>query len=94
MDEFDGRDIGSFGTNGPDTPLEPGRSADRGPSLPERGMLRLPDQDPRDLFACPFCDTPVQLAIRPGERRMIADCPSCESWFTREEWRYYKLLVA
>ena len=92
MDEFDGRN-GGFGGE-PHPQREPGRSADWLPALPGRGMLRHPDQDPRDLFACPFCDSPIQLAIRPGERQMIAECPSCGSWFTRDEWRYYKLLAA
>jgi hypothetical protein len=77
-----------------------GRSFDgddlEAPALPGKGMLRTPDQDPHLAFACPFCETPVTLGPRAsegGDDAVVAECPCCETWFTSDEWRYYKLIA-
>jgi hypothetical protein len=90
MAEFDGRNTGGDDREIPQDGLVP--EVWTGPS-PEDALPGIPES-PRDLFACPFCETPVLLTTRSGEKRIVAECPSCETWFTVEEWRYYKQLVA
>ncbi|HVL23680.1 MAG TPA: hypothetical protein VM450_06325 [Thermomicrobiales bacterium] len=89
MDEFDGRDFNSDDVN---VPID--GSAERlAHFVPGEGLIWRPDQDPHDAFACPFCDTPVNLSIPVDEEALVADCPGCENWFTLAEWRYYKQLA-
>jgi hypothetical protein len=28
-----------------------------------------------------------------GDDAVVAECPCCETWFTSDEWRYYKLIA-
>ena len=90
MDEFDGRDPGSDELG---IPIEGGIRWDETPRPRADGMIWGQDQDPHDAFACPFCDTPVNLSVPENEESLVAECPSCENWFSIEEWRYYKQLV-
>ena len=89
MDEFNGRDVGDERDGAPDGPIP-----ELWPAAAEESLLGRRDPTPRDLFACPFCETPVQLTTRPDARGLVADCPCCETWFTAEEWRYYKQIAA
>jgi hypothetical protein len=87
MDEFD---IRAFKSDEPEIP-----GSGPAPFIPGKGMLHTPEQDPHLAFACPFCETPVTLGTREGEdEAVVADCPCCETWFTIDEWRYYKRIAA
>jgi len=88
MDEFDGRD---FGGEELERSTEDGALEVR---FSGQGMRRAPDHDPREAFACPFCETPIHLETRDDAGGLVAACASCETWFTSDEWRYYKQLVA
>lgn len=88
MAECDGRNTGGD-ERAPDGPI-PELSVS---SSAEESLFGRREPTPRDLFACPFCETPVQLTTRPEARGLVAECPSCETWFTVEEWRYYKQVV-